>query len=106
MTDKDKVFHILLAEDNPMDILVMKEALKHWQKQYQLHIAENGNDAMDFLLKKGHFIGAEKPDLTILDLNLPKRNGIEILSQIRTNPDISDITVVVITTAATTFEFQ
>ncbi len=61
---------------------------------------------MDFLLRTGNYALVEKPDLVILDLNLPKRNGKEILSEIRTNPEISDITVVVMTTAEATFDFR
>jgi two-component system, chemotaxis family, response regulator Rcp1 len=99
MTDENKVFQILLAEDNPMDILVAKEALKRWQVKFELHVSEDGNDAIDFLLRAGNYASVEKPDLIVLDLNLPQKSGKEILSEIRNNPDISDIPVVVMTTA-------
>ena len=99
MTNKDKVLQILLAEDNPIDILVTQKALKRWQLTHELHVVEDGGDAMDFLLKAGNYARAEKPDLIVLDLNLPKKSGREILSEIRSNPDISDIPVVVMSTA-------
>ena len=105
MTNQDKVFQILLAEDNPVDILMTKKALKRWQIKHELHVVENGNDVTDFLLKTGNYALVEKPDLLILDMNLPKKNGKEIMSEIRSNPEISDITVVIMTTADATFHF-
>jgi CheY-like chemotaxis protein len=96
MSNKEKVFQILLVEDNPVDILMTKEALQGWKIKYQLHVVKDGEAAMNFVLRRGDYNSALVPDLIILDLNLPKKNGKEILSEIQSNPQFSGITVVVI----------
>lgn len=91
---------ILLVEDNPGDVRLMVEALKDAKVNNNLHVANNGEAAMDFLRRKGEFAGVPVPDLIMLDLNLPKKDGREVLAEIKEDPDLKHIPVVVITTSA------
>ncbi|MDQ7783449.1 MAG: response regulator [Desulfomonilaceae bacterium] len=91
--------HILLVEDNPMDILMTREALKDWKIEHRLHVVEDGEEALDFLFKRGPHGEAARPDLILLDLNLPRRSGFEVLSEIKSSPELSTITLVVVTTS-------
>jgi CheY-like chemotaxis protein len=91
---------ILLVEDNPVDVFMTGEALKRWKISNSLHVAQDGQEALDFLHRRGAYAEAERPDLIFLDLNLPKINGIEVLSEISQHEDLSTITVVVVTTSS------
>ncbi|AFM25846.1 response regulator [Desulfomonile tiedjei] len=106
MINTDKPLNILLVEDNPMDVLMTKEALQNWTIEYRLHVVENGEDALDFVYARGDYAGMEQPDMILLDLNLPKLSGKEILSQMQQDPDLSNIPVVVVTTADASSDFQ
>lgn len=106
MTEQDRSLQILLVEDNPVDVLVTREALAGWDVKSSLHVVEDGQEALDFLRRQGDFIGAAQPDLVLLDLNLPKKNGREILAEIKQDPDLSTITVVVVTTSDSTTDVQ
>jgi chemotaxis family two-component system response regulator Rcp1 len=88
---------ILLVEDNPGDARLAKEALKESKLLNNLSIAEDGVEAMNFLYKKGKFSNSPRPDLIILDLNLPKKDGREVLEEIKTNNDLKRIPVVILT---------
>ncbi len=99
MTRKDMTIHILLVEDNPMDILITREALKDWKTAHSLHVVQDGEEALDFLFRRGRYDEVVRPDLILLDLNLPKRSGTEVLSEIKQDPDLSTITLVVVTTS-------
>ena len=90
---------ILLVEDNASDAFLMEEALQMGKSANQLHVAGNGDEALDFLYRKGRFVPAPRPDLIMLDLNLPKRDGREVLAEIKNDPDLKRIPVVVITTS-------
>jgi CheY-like chemotaxis protein len=98
MRSQDRTIQILLVEDNPMDVLMIRECLKKWRVKNYLHVAQDGEQALDFLFGRGGFDGSPRPDLMLLDLNLPKTSGDEVLSEIKKNPDLSSITVVVVTT--------
>jgi CheY-like chemotaxis protein len=89
---------ILLVEDNPLDILIISECLRKWRVKNHLNVVQDGKQAIDFLHSRGSFAGSPRPDLMLLDLNLPKTNGGDVLSAINRNPDLSDITIVVVTT--------
>ena len=91
---------ILLVEDNPVDVFMTREALKTWKIRNSLQVVEDGQEALDFLHRRGTYAEAERPDLIFLDLNLPKINGMEVLSEISQHADLSTITVVVVTTSA------
>jgi CheY-like chemotaxis protein len=106
MINTDKPLNILLVEDNPMDVLMTKEALQNWTIEYCLHVVENGEDALDFVYGRGNHVGVEQPDMILLDLNLPKLSGKEILSQMQQDPNLSNIPVIVVTTADAASDFQ
>jgi two-component system, chemotaxis family, response regulator Rcp1 len=90
---------ILLVEDNPGDAELTREALKVAKVANRLHVVDDGAEAVDFLFKKGKFSDAPRPDIVLLDLNLPKKDGREVLSEIKQNKEISEIPVVVLTTS-------
>lgn len=90
---------ILLVEDNPGDIRLTKEALKESKMINNLHVVEDGEQALAFLYKKGNYASAPHPDLILLDLNLPKTNGKEVLAKIKDHPDLKRIPVVILTTS-------
>lgn len=99
MTRQDTTIQILLVEDNPMDVLMTKEALKNWTIKHSLHVVEDGEEALDFLFRRGRYGEVARPDLILLDLNLPKRSGTEVISEIKQDPDLATITLVVVTTS-------
>jgi len=88
---------ILLVEDNPGDARLAKEALKESKLKNNLYIADDGVEAMDFLNKKGKYANMPRPDLVILDLNLPRKDGREVLNEIKTDDNLKRIPVVILT---------
>jgi chemotaxis family two-component system response regulator Rcp1 len=106
MKEKDKHLSILLAEDNPVDILMTKEALKYWKIKTIVYVVENGQDALNFLRRQGNYTGEALPDLILLDLNLPQKSGKEILSEVKQDPNLSGIPVVVVTTSDAVDDMQ
>jgi chemotaxis family two-component system response regulator Rcp1 len=88
---------ILLVEDNPGDARLVKEALKDGKVLNELHVAKDGVEALDFLKHRGRYADAVHPDLILLDLNLPRKNGHEVLAEIKDDPDLKRIPVVVLT---------
>ena len=91
---------ILLVEDDQGDILITTEALEQSKLANNLHIVENGEEAVAFLRREGEYADAVRPDLILLDLNLPRRDGREVLAEIKTDPDLRRIPVVVLTTSS------
>lgn len=90
---------ILMVEDNPSDVRLTVEAFKDAKVRNKMHVAVDGEDAMAFLQREGRYSDAPKPDLILLDLNLPKKNGREVLAEIKAAPDLKRIPVVVLTTS-------
>jgi chemotaxis family two-component system response regulator Rcp1 len=90
---------ILLVEDNPADVRLTFEALKEGKITNSLSVAKDGADALDFLYRRGEHAAAPRPDLILLDLNLPKRDGREVLAEIKKDEDLKRIPVVVLTTS-------
>lgn len=90
---------ILLVEDNPGDVRLTMEALKDCKVHNTIHVAVDGVEAMDFLHKRGKFSGSRRPDLILLDLNLPRKDGREVLAEIKQNPELKSIPVVILTTS-------
>ena len=88
---------ILLVEDNPGDARLVKEALKDGKVLNELHVVSDGVEALDFLRRRGRYADAVRPDLILLDLNLPKKSGHEVLAEIKDDPDLKRIPVVVLT---------
>lgn len=90
---------ILLVEDNPGDIRLTQEALKESQMDVHLDVVTDGEQAIDFLMKRQRFTEAVRPHLILLDLNLPKKNGIEVLKEIKVDESLKKIPVIVLTTS-------
>jgi chemotaxis family two-component system response regulator Rcp1 len=90
---------ILIVEDNPGDVRLAQEILKESKARNNLHVAEDGVEAIAFLRREGQYADAPRPDLILLDLNLPQRNGYEVLAEIKEDPDLKRIPVVVLTTS-------
>jgi chemotaxis family two-component system response regulator Rcp1 len=90
---------ILLVEDSPADVLLTREAFEQNKILNTLYVAEDGIEAMDFLYKRGTYASAPRPDLILLDLNLPRKNGREVLAEIKADPDLKKIPIVVLTTS-------
>lgn len=86
-----------MIEDNHGDVLLTKEALR--DAPVKLHVLEDGSNAMEFLHRQGRYAHQNKPDLVILDLNLPKKSGREILTEMKAHPDLRRIPVVILTTS-------
>jgi CheY-like chemotaxis protein len=94
-----KPIEILLVEDNLADVRLTKEAFKDGKIANNLHVARDGVEAMEFLRRTGKYSGAPLPDLILLDLNLPKKDGREVLSELKLDPMLKYIPVVVLTTS-------
>jgi chemotaxis family two-component system response regulator Rcp1 len=90
---------ILLVEDNPGDIRLAQEAFRESQNPVNLHVARDGVEAMFFLRREGSHVHAPRPDLILLDLNLPKMDGREVLTKIKTNSDLKTIPTLILTTS-------
>jgi CheY-like chemotaxis protein len=90
---------ILMVEDNPTDVLIAKEGLFSAEMLNSLHVADDGIEAMEFLHQRGKHAGAPRPDLIILDLNMPRKNGHEVLAEIKADASLKNIPVVVLTTS-------
>jgi len=90
---------ILLVEDNPGDIRLTQEALKEGKVRNNLNVAQDGVEALAFLNREGRYANASRPDVILLDLNLPKKDGREVLAAIKDDPDLRRIPVVILTTS-------
>lgn len=88
---------ILLVEDNPVDVLMTKEAFWSARVCNNLHVAEDGEEAMDFLYRRGKYASAPAPHLILLDLNLPRKDGREVLAEIKGDPVLHRIPVIILT---------
>ncbi|MEM9214463.1 MAG: response regulator [Cyanobacteria bacterium P01_F01_bin.150] len=95
--ESDRV--ILLIEDNRGDIRLIQEALKSSTLRCEVEIARDGVEAMDYLRQRGEFGEAKRPDLILLDLNLPRKDGREVLADIKSDPDLKYIPIIVLTTS-------
>lgn len=90
---------ILLVEDNPGDVRLTREALKEGKVLNTLYVAKDGVEALEFLRNEGRFAGMPRPDIIFLDLNLPRRDGREVLADIKSDPELRSIPVVILTTS-------
>jgi two-component system, chemotaxis family, response regulator Rcp1 len=90
---------IFLVEDNRGDIRLIQEALKHSSRQHHIIVARDGVEAMAFLRQDGEYLDAPRPDLILLDLNLPKKDGREVLAEIKADHNLKYIPVIVLTTS-------
>lgn len=95
---KDKP-RILLVEDNPGDIRLTQEALKESHVEITLDVVSDGEQAVDFLMQRNKYVDSVRPNIILLDLNLPKKNGIEVLKEIKAHDLLKRIPVIVLTTS-------
>jgi chemotaxis family two-component system response regulator Rcp1 len=93
-------FEILLVEDSPGDVRLTREALKDAKMHINLHVASDGIEAMAFLNREGEYADVPRPDLILLDLNLPRKDGRQVLEEIKENPALMTIPIVILTTSA------
>lgn len=100
MTSSAQPIEVLLVEDDPGDELMTREAFEDNKIRNTLHVVRDGQEALDFLYRRGEYTDAPRPDLVLLDLNLPKYDGRQVLEQIKADPELSLIPVVVLTTSS------
>ena len=94
-----RVVDVLLVEDDPGDVLMTREAFEASRMPNTLHVVGDGEQAMHFLRRTNDFTGAPRPALILLDLNLPRRNGLEVLAELKADSDLLTIPVVILTTS-------
>lgn len=94
-----KLIEILMVEDNPADARLTKEAFKDAKVLNNMHVVADGEEAMLFLKRAGKYNESPRPDLILLDLNLPKKDGREVLAEIKKDPELKRIPVVILTTS-------
>ena len=100
MTPAARAIDVLLIEDDPGDVLLTREAFEHHKIRNTLRVARDGQEGLDFLYQRGAHQDAPQPDLILLDLNLPKYDGRQLLERIKSDPDLCHIPIVVLTTSA------
>jgi len=99
MAQRGRAIQILLVEDNPGDVRLTEEALTAINLANELHVVRDGVEAIDYLRGDGRYAGAARPDIILLDLNLPRKNGREVLKEIKRDQALRRIPVVVLTTS-------
>jgi CheY-like chemotaxis protein len=100
MTPAGRAIDILLVEDDPGDELITREAFEHNKVQNRLHVAHDGEEGLNYLYQRGGFEDVPRPDLILLDLNLPKYDGRQLLEKIKSDPELCRIPVVILTTSS------
>jgi CheY-like chemotaxis protein len=98
-TDEGSVVDILLVEDDEGDVLMTREAFDHYRIGNTLHVVADGEQAIQFVRRAGEYADAPVPGLIMLDLNLPRRGGLEVLEELKSDPDLRVIPVVILTTS-------
>src|ERR1700681_2185228 len=104
-TDADPI-EVLLVEDSPGDVRLTREAFKDAKVHINLHVASDGAEAMEYLGREGKYANAPRPDLILLDLNLPKKDGREVLAELKESPALKCIPVVILTTSSSEADIQ
>jgi len=99
VTSDTRAIDVLLVEDDPGDELITREAFEHNKINNNLHVAHDGEEGLDFLYRRGAHEGAPRPDLILLDLNLPRKSGREVLQQIKQDERLQHIPVVILSTS-------
>jgi len=99
MTDGEKPVEILLAEDNPGDVMLTKKALEQGKLANNLHVVTDGVEALEYLRQEGEYADEPRPDLVLLDLNMPRKDGQDVLEELQDDPDLRRIPVVVLTSS-------
>ncbi len=99
IADNTEIMHVLLVEDNPGDIRLTQEAFKEGTVPEELHVVKDGVEALEFLRKQGKYALSPTPDIILLDLNLPRKDGREVLAEVKTDEVLRFIPVIVLTTS-------
>ncbi|MEU3626504.1 two-component system response regulator [Amycolatopsis coloradensis] len=99
MTESLEPIHILLVEDDPGDVLMTQEAFEHHKIRNTLSVVSDGEQALQFLRREAPYEDARRPGLILLDLNLPRKDGRQVLSEVKASPELRTIPVVVLTTS-------
>jgi CheY-like chemotaxis protein len=99
-----KPVEILLVEDNPADIRLAQEALREWKLNNTLRVVMDGDEALAYLRSEGPYAGANRPDVILLDINLPKVDGTQVLAEMQRDPELRTIPVAVLTASKTDTE--
>ena len=94
-----RLIEVLMVEDNPDDVFLTKESLKETKLHVNLSVVQDGVEAMAFLRQEGEYAAAPRPNLILLDLNMPKKDGREVLAEIKADDDLKIIPVVILTTS-------
>jgi CheY-like chemotaxis protein len=97
--DEARVIDVLLVEDDEGDVLMTREAFEHYKIQNRLHVASDGEQAMQFLRREGQYADAPRPGLILLDVNLPRKSGMEVLAELKQDDDLLTIPVIMLTTS-------
>ena len=97
--DTDRPIAVLLVEDDPGDVLMTREAFEEYKMRNTLHVVSDGVEALAYLRREGDFANTVRPDLILLDLNLPRKDGREVLAEIKADPKLHTIPIVVLTTS-------
>ncbi|QOJ22826.1 MAG: response regulator [Gammaproteobacteria bacterium] len=92
---------ILMIDDNPTDVLLIKEAFAFCEANSEVHVAEDGVYALEFLKRQGEYAHAPRPDIILLDLNMPRKSGLEVLTELKSNPELMTIPVIIYTSSIT-----
>jgi CheY-like chemotaxis protein len=94
-----QIVDVLLVEDDAGDVLMTREAFEHYKIRNTLHVVTDGEQAIQFVRREGEFADAPRPGLIMLDLNLPRRDGLEVLAELKADPELRVIPVVILTTS-------
>lgn len=106
MSDQIRVYQVLIVEDNIGHIRLIEEAFKTGHLQYELTALQDGIEAMNYLQQQENYPDAIRPDLILLDLNLPCKDGREVLAEVKTDPDLKSIPILVLTTSTKEEDIQ
>ncbi len=97
--NQQQEIQILMAEDSPGDARLTMEAFKEWKIKNKIHLVGDGEEALSFLYKRDQYTGAPRPDMILLDLNMPKKDGREVLATIKEDENLKRIPVIILTTS-------
>lgn len=97
--DEIRMIDILMVEDNPGDVRLTREALREYKIRNEMYVVDDGVKALDFLHKRGDYGDVPTPDMVFLDLNLPRKNGQEVLQEIKNDPELMRLPVIVLTSS-------
>jgi CheY-like chemotaxis protein len=98
-TEDCQIVDVLLVEDDEGDVLMTREAFEHYKIRNTLHVVTDGEQAIQFVRRAGDYADAPRPGLIMLDLNLPRRDGLEVLAELKNDPELRVIPVVILTTS-------